>query len=58
MAIDKSNEPWDYGWSEWKALAESTCQAISSVNNDVLVMVKGVGSAHADGSKEPFGNQA
>jgi aryl-phospho-beta-D-glucosidase BglC (GH1 family) len=58
MAIDIFNEPWDYSWSEWKALAESAYQAISSVNKDVLVMVEGVGSKHSDGSKEPFGDPA
>jgi len=58
MAIDIFNEPWDYSWAEWKALAESAYQAISSVNNDVLIMVEGIGSELSDGTKVPHGDEA
>ena len=61
IAIDIFNEPWDYTWAEWKALAESAYKAIDSVNKDVLVMVEGVGSEtqakvkvdHGDPSSNP-----
>jgi aryl-phospho-beta-D-glucosidase BglC (GH1 family) len=58
LALDVFNEPWDYSWSEWKALAESAYQAISEVNKDVLIVVEGIGSARSDGSKVPHGDEA
>lgn len=42
IGIDLFNEPWDYTWQEWKALTESAYQAISEVNDDILIFVQGV----------------
>ncbi len=58
MAIDIFNEPWEYTWSEWKSLAEEAYQAISSVNDDVLIMVEGIGSELKDGTLVPNGDEA
>ncbi|MGD8837842.1 MAG: glycoside hydrolase family 5 protein, partial [Desulfobacteraceae bacterium] len=58
MAIDIFNEPWNYTWSEWKSLAESAYQAINEVNNDVLIIVEGIGSELADGTQIPHGDEA
>jgi hypothetical protein len=57
MAIDIFNEPWNYTWQEWKALAESAYEAINSVNSDVLIMVEGIGSELDDGTKVANGDE-
>jgi hypothetical protein len=58
MAIDIFNEPWDYTWSEWKSLAESAYQTISDVNNNVLIMVEGIGSELQDDTQIAHGDEA
>jgi aryl-phospho-beta-D-glucosidase BglC (GH1 family) len=58
MAIDIFNEPWDYTWSEWKSLAESAFEVIDEVNKDVLIVVEGIGSELADGTKIAHGDEA
>jgi aryl-phospho-beta-D-glucosidase BglC (GH1 family) len=57
LAIDIFNEPWDYTWSEWKALAESAFEAINSVNSNVLIMVEGIGSETSNGTAIPHGDE-
>lgn len=56
LGIDIFNEPWDYTWAEWKRLAENAFAAIDSVNQDVLIVVEGIGSAKADGTQVPHGD--
>jgi aryl-phospho-beta-D-glucosidase BglC (GH1 family) len=58
LAIDIFNEPWDYTWSEWKELAESAYEAISEVNDDVLIIVEGIGSELSDDTQIPHGDEA
>lgn len=48
LGIDIFNEPWDYGWAEWKKLSEDAYQAISSVNPNILVFVEGIGASHGN----------
>ncbi|WP_428243497.1 cellulase family glycosylhydrolase [Gynuella sp.] len=54
IGIDIFNEPWDYTWSEWSTLAEKAYGAISSVNNDLLVFVEGIGTKSEFGPSEEF----
>src|SRR5690606_160541 len=42
IGIDIFNEPWDYTWEDWKSLTESAYQAISEVNDDILIFVQGI----------------
>jgi endoglucanase len=58
LAIDIFNEPWDYTWQQWKALAESAFEAINSVNSDILIMVEGIGSELSNGTSVPHGDQS
>lgn len=57
IGIDIFNEPWDYTWDEWATLSEKAYQAISSVNEDILVFVEGVGSGLYDETKVPHGDE-
>jgi aryl-phospho-beta-D-glucosidase BglC (GH1 family) len=41
IGIDIFNEPWDYTWTEWKALSEQAYTAINSVNPNTLIFVEG-----------------
>ena len=41
IGIDIFNEPWDYTWTEWKALAEAAYTAINQVNPNTLIFVEG-----------------
>ncbi len=56
IGIDIFNEPWDYTWAEWKALAENAYQAISAVNDDILIFVEGIGSKTDAGIEIPHGS--
>ena len=53
LGIDLFNEPFGYTWAEWKALAEAAAEAIMAVNDDVLVIVQGVGDLSPHGSIDP-----
>ena len=55
IGVDIFNEPWNYTWSEWKTLAESAYGAISSVNDDMLIIVEGVSGSKADGTESEHG---
>lgn len=44
MAIDIFNEPHGYTKKEWQELVRSAWQAISSVNQNILIMVEGIGA--------------
>jgi aryl-phospho-beta-D-glucosidase BglC (GH1 family) len=55
LGIDIFNEPWDYTWAEWKALAEDAYEAINSVNENVLIFVEGIGSEKSDDTTVPYG---
>lgn len=55
IGIDIFNEPWNYTWPEWKALAESAYETISSVNDNMLIIVEGIGSGKADGTEVAHG---
>jgi endoglucanase len=52
IGIDIFNEPHDYTWAEWKALAEAAYTAINAVNPNTLLFVQGIGtsSGNQDGS--------
>ncbi len=54
IGIDLFNEPWDYTWDDWKSLTESAYQAISEVNDDVLIFVEGISATanNQDGSPD------
>ncbi|MEL7369607.1 MAG: glycoside hydrolase family 5 protein, partial [Myxococcota bacterium] len=56
IGIDIYNEPWDYTWSEWKALSEAAYQAIDAVNPNILIFVQGISASagNQDGSPETF----
>jgi endoglucanase len=63
MGIDIFNEPWDYSWSEWRALIDKAYTAISAVNPNILIYAQGVGgsSGNQDGTPEtttktPYGD--
>jgi len=56
IAIDIFNEPWDYTWAEWKTLSEKAYEAISAVNDDVLIMVEGIAAKTNDGTEIPHGS--
>lgn len=56
LGIDIFNEPWDYTWQEWKTLAEHAYQAINEVNEDLLIVVGGIGSVKSDGTQVPHGD--
>jgi len=56
LGIDIFNEPWDFTWDEWSTLAENAYQAISEVNDDVLIVVEGIGSNLNDGTAVPHGD--
>lgn len=47
MGIDIFNEPFDYTWADWKALAEEAYEAIDEVNPNLLIIVEGI-SANAN----------
>jgi endoglucanase len=42
IGIDIYNEPWDYTWSDWSALAGQAYTAINAVNPNILIFVEGV----------------
>ncbi len=42
IGIDIFNEPWDYTWTDWRALAGDAYTAINAVNPNILVFVEGV----------------
>lgn len=56
LGIDIFNEPWDYTWDEWATLAEKAYRAINEVNQNVLVVVEGVGSVKSDGTEVDHGS--
>lgn len=56
LGIDIFNEPWDYTWDEWATLAEKAYRAINEVNQNVLVVVEGVGSVTSDGTEVDHGS--
>lgn len=56
LGIDIFNEPWDYTWDEWATLAESAYRAINEVNQNVLIVVEGVGSVKSDGTEVAHGS--
>ncbi len=56
LGIDIFNEPWDYTWDEWATLAESAYRAINEVNQNVLIVVEGVGSVKSDGTQVDHGS--
>ena len=58
MGIDIFNEPWNYTWSEWKDLAEKAYDTISAVNDDMLIIVEGVGSALKDDTAVEHGDES
>lgn len=53
FGIDIFNEPWDYTWTEWKALIDAAYTAINSVNPNILVIAQGVGNKSAYTSNNP-----
>ena len=57
IGIDIFNEPWNYTWSEWKALTESAYATISAVNDDMLIVVEGIGSGKKDGTEVAHGSE-
>ncbi|MDA7747370.1 glycoside hydrolase family 5 protein, partial [Psychromonas sp.] len=56
LGVDIFNEPWNYTWAEWKTLAESAYETISAVNDDMLIVVEGVGSSLKDGTLVEHGS--
>ncbi len=56
IGIDIFNEPWDYTWQEWKALAEAAYTAINEVNPDTLIFVQGISATagNQDGTPDTF----
>ena len=53
LGIDLFNEPFGYTWEEWKSLAEYGAEAIMSVNDDVLIIMEGVGDLSPYGTINP-----
>ena len=58
LGVDIFNEPWNYTWSEWKDLAEKAYDTISAVNDDMLIIVEGVGSALKDDTAVEHGDES
>ena len=63
IGIDIFNEPWDYTWTEWKALSEAAYGAINAVNPNTLIFVEGnsASAGNQDGTpttvdQRPHGN--
>jgi aryl-phospho-beta-D-glucosidase BglC (GH1 family) len=56
IGIDIFNEPWDYTWDQWATLSEDAYEAISSVNEDILIFVEGIGSGLSDETEVEHGN--
>ena len=56
IAVDIFNEPWNYTWAEWKRLSESAYATISAINDDMLIMVEGIGSGLKDGTEVEHGS--
>jgi endoglucanase len=50
IGIDIYNEPWDYTWTEWKALIDAAYTAINAVNPNILIFAQGVGTKSAAGN--------
>jgi len=50
FGIDIFNEPWDYTWTEWRAIIDAAYTAINSVNPNILVIAQGVGNKSTFGS--------
>jgi hypothetical protein len=49
MGIDLFNEPWDYTWTEWRAIIDAGYTAINAVNPNILVFAEGVGTKSTSG---------
>jgi aryl-phospho-beta-D-glucosidase BglC (GH1 family) len=50
IGIDIFNEPYDYTWTEWKALIDTAYTTVSAVNSNILIFAQGIGN------KSTFGN--
>ena len=42
IGIDIFNEPWDYTWADWSALAGQAYTTINAVNPNILIFVQGI----------------
>jgi len=49
IGIDLFNEPWDYTWTEWRAIIDAGYTAINAVNPNILVFAEGVGTKSTSG---------
>jgi endoglucanase len=41
IGIDIYNEPWDYTWSDWSALANQAYSTINAANPNILIFMEG-----------------
>jgi hypothetical protein len=42
IGIDIYNEPWDYTWADWSALANQAYSTINAANPNILIFMEGI----------------